>query len=95
MLHNWPDDKVVEILKNQKTAMGDKSLILVDEMVVPDVGAESWITGIDLTMLCGHASTERTQTQWDGIFAQAGLKRLSTVPYQAHTNESVMTLQVI
>jgi hypothetical protein len=85
----------VEILKNTKAAMAPESLILVDEIVVPDVAADSWVTSIDLTMLCGHASTERTQTQWDEVFAQAGLKRLSTVAYQASTNESVMKLQAL
>lgn len=75
--------------------MEDESRLLVDEMVVPDVGANSWSTSIDLVMLCGHASCQRTQTQWDHVFTQAGLKRLSTVVYQLHTNECVMTLQAV
>jgi len=95
VLHNWPDDKVVEILKNTKDAMAEESLIIVDEIVIPDVAADSWITSIDLTMMCGHASTERTQAQWDEVFAAAGLKRVSTVVYQAHTSESVMKLQAL
>ncbi|KAB5542733.1 o-methyltransferas-like protein [Coniochaeta sp. 2T2.1] len=95
VLHNWPDDKVVEILKNTKSAMEEESIILVDEIVVPDVGASSWTTSIDLTMLCGHASTARTQSQWDEVFAQAGLKRLSTMEYHGHTGESLMKLQAL
>jgi hypothetical protein len=95
VLHNWPDDKVVEILKNTRAAMEEGSLILVDEMVVPDVGANSWCTSIDLVMLCGHASCQRTQTQWDNVFTRAGLRRLSTVVYQVHTNECVMSLQAV
>ena len=75
--------------------MEEESVILVDEIVVPDVGASSWTTSIDLTMLCGHASTTRTQSQWDDVFAQAGLKRLSTMEYQGHTGESLMKLQAL
>jgi hypothetical protein len=73
--------------------MEEDSRILVDEMVVPDVEANSWSTSIDLVMLCGHASCQRTQSQWDNVFTRAGLRRVSTVVYQIHTNESVMTLQ--
>ena len=82
-------------MKNTKSAMEDGSFILVDEIVVPDVGAESWTTSIDLTMLCGHASTERTQSQWDLVFGEAGLGRVNTIAYQAATSESVMKLQAL
>jgi len=95
VLHNWPDEKAVEILKNTRAAMENDSRLLVDEMVVPDVGANSWTTSIDLVMLCAHASCQRTQSQWDNVFALAGLKRVSTTVYQIHTNECVMTLQAV
>ena len=75
--------------------MEEESLVLVDEMVVPDMGADSWVTSIDLTMLCGHASTTRTQTQWDDVFAHAGLKRVETLIYQAPNNERLMKLQAL
>lgn len=90
VLHDWPDHKAREILRNTKAAMGKDSVILIDEMVPPDVGIHSNVTSIDLTMMCAVASAERTQSQWDELFASEGLKRLNTWLYSANNYESVM-----
>jgi len=91
VLHDWPDDKSRDILRHTKAAMGKDSVILVDEMVLPDTGVDSNVTSIDLTMMCAMASAERTQSQWDELFASEGLKRVKTWPYAANY-ESVMKI---
>ncbi|EMR85431.1 putative o-methyltransferase protein [Botrytis cinerea BcDW1] len=90
VLHDWPDDKCREILENTKAGMGENSVILIDEMILPDTGVSMNVTTIDLEMMCAHASQERTQSQWDNLLATVGLKRIETWVYNAPVYESVM-----
>jgi len=95
VLHDWPDHKSREILRNTKSAMGKDSVILIDEMVLPDVGVHSNVTSIDMSMMCVLASRERTQSEWDALFASEGLKRLGTWAYKPTNYESVMKVVAI
>ena len=90
VLHDWPDHKCREILRNTKAAMGKDSVLLVDEMVLPDIGVHSHVTSIDIEMMCAFASQERTKSQWDELFAMEGLKRIRTWVYNLSHYESVM-----
>jgi len=90
VLHDWPDHKCREILRNIKAAMSGESVLLVDEIVLPDVGVHSNATSIDMEMMCAFASQERTQSQWDELFAMEGLTRVKTWVYKATHYESVM-----
>jgi demethylsterigmatocystin 6-O-methyltransferase len=51
VLHDWDDEKSLEILKNLVPAMGPDSLILIDEMVLPNTGVHWWSAWMDLHML--------------------------------------------
>ena len=90
VLHDWPDEKCREILRNTKAAMSEDSVILIDEMTLPDVGVRSNVTSIDLEMMCAHASQERTLSQWDGLFRAEGLKCIRTWTYNPVVYESIM-----
>lgn len=50
------------------------SKILINEYVVPDVGADWSITSMDWLMLALGAVKERTEKQWRTLLEQAGLK---------------------
>ena len=39
VLHNWPDDKAITILRNQVPAMRSHSKIILNEVCLPPVGA--------------------------------------------------------
>lgn len=43
--------------------MSEDSVLVIDEMVFPDSKVSWQATQFDLTMMCAHASVERTQTQ--------------------------------
>jgi demethylsterigmatocystin 6-O-methyltransferase len=74
VLHDWPDHKCVEILGNIKAAMTADSRILIDEMVVREVGAPWRATQLDLLMGSAYAAAERTYTEWESLLDKAGLK---------------------
>ncbi|KAI9661830.1 MAG: hypothetical protein M1821_009069 [Bathelium mastoideum] len=92
ILHDYPDDKVLTLLKNTIAAMGSESVILVDEMVIPNKGAHPRALELDITMLTSLASMERTEKQWHALLAAAGLRIRESGTYNDATGESVMVL---
>lgn len=59
ILHDHADLKCLIILKNILAAMDTDSLILIDDMVIPNSAVHSYATQIDLTMMASIASRER------------------------------------
>ena len=50
------------------------SKLLINENVVPDVGASWQITSLDWFMMALAASRERTEAQWRELLQSVGLK---------------------
>lgn len=74
-LCDWPDWTVVTILKNQVAAMkaNPASKLLINDLVLPDVGANAQRTARDIIMLqCG--GVERSEKQWHRILGEAGFR---------------------
>ena len=75
VLHDWLDDKAQEILKNTIPAMRKGySKILINEMVIPDIGSTWRDTQWDWTMLACLSAMERTEQQWRDLLTSAGLE---------------------
>ncbi|KAI8632432.1 S-adenosyl-L-methionine-dependent methyltransferase [Xylariaceae sp. FL1651] len=89
-LHDWPDDKCIEILKHLVAAFGKDSQILIDEMVLPDSGVPWEATTIDLTIMSSLGSRERTTAEWHALLDAAGLKALRTDTYMARRQDSII-----
>ncbi|RYO96762.1 hypothetical protein DL763_003038 [Monosporascus cannonballus] len=81
VLHNHPDHKVRQLLENTKAAMGPDSVLLIDEMVLPESGVNSYAAAMDLTMMAAFASMERTEAQWRKILKDVGLELKMTYNY--------------
>ncbi|KAF4310395.1 O-methyltransferase family 2 [Botryosphaeria dothidea] len=80
VLHDWPDEDCVNILKNVAAGMDPgKSRLVICELVVPPVGASAEACWTDITMMT-FSGTERTASQYDKLLAAAGLK-----PVKVHT----------
>lgn len=90
VLHDFPDDKCRFILQNTIGAMDKDSLILIDDMVLPDTNAHWQATQVDLTMMSALASMERTQIQWQALLKSVGLKIIKTYVYTPGLYESVI-----
>ncbi|KAI0897903.1 S-adenosyl-L-methionine-dependent methyltransferase [Annulohypoxylon nitens] len=75
VLHDWPDDVAVEILKVVAAAMEKGySKLLIHEGMVENIKPSLRTTTSDLTMLACHSSAERTVKEWGGVLNRAGLE---------------------
>ncbi|KAH7057092.1 putative O-methyltransferase [Macrophomina phaseolina] len=82
VLHDWPDEDCVKILKNVAAAMDkERSRLVICELVVPPVGAAAETCWTDITMMT-FSGTERTEKQFEKLLAAAGMKLVKV--YTAH-----------
>ncbi|QSB13975.1 hypothetical protein JQS43_20915 [Natronosporangium hydrolyticum] len=73
VLHNWPDEQVVTILRRVAAAAGTDGRVLIVEGVI-DAGADQqWATHLDLKMLILLGGQERTPAHLTELAQQAGL----------------------
>lgn len=78
-------------MRNTAAAMGSESLILIDEMVIPNSGDIPWQAAqIDLLLMSAAGALERTLEQWEDILAQAGLKVAEVITYTPTLRDSVI-----
>lgn len=90
VLHDWPDGKCVEILKNLKGAMTEESYLFIDEIVFSERGAPWRGTSLDMALLTCLAAVERTAAQWEILLGQAGFKIEKIVQYAPDSQEAVI-----
>lgn len=68
VLHDWPDEQCKQILSNLKPALkAGHSRILLNEIIIPEVGAGWFETSVDMIMLCAHSAQERRERDWRGL----------------------------
>jgi demethylsterigmatocystin 6-O-methyltransferase len=90
VIHDHPDEKALVILRNIKDALGPDSVILIDDMVVPNSGAHWHATQLDITMMSVLASLERTEEQWYALMEKAGLKINKIYTYTTSLRDSII-----
>jgi demethylsterigmatocystin 6-O-methyltransferase len=81
VLHDYNDMDSCKILKHIADAMGPESVLLIDEMVLPNKGVDWYATQTDLLMMCVFGSAERTQDAWARLMEQVGLEVRSLQTY--------------
>ncbi|KAH7117892.1 S-adenosyl-L-methionine-dependent methyltransferase [Dendryphion nanum] len=75
ILHDWPDDSCVEILKHTASAMEPGySKILIFEWILPAKHVPLYPSLLDINMMAVLNGMERTEDQWTVLLAKAGLK---------------------
>ena len=74
IIHDWEDEKSIQILRNCRRAMTDAGKVLIVEMVVPEGNASSPSKFLDLEMLLFLHSYERTEKEYAELLAKAGFK---------------------
>ncbi|XXH00980.1 hypothetical protein Hte_007331 [Hypoxylon texense] len=90
ILHDWPNDKCKEILKNIKAGMTEDSVLLVDEMVLSERGAPWRATQLDIAMITCLAAMERSETEWRALLDDAGFKILKVWKYTEECEDCVL-----
>ncbi|KAL1873646.1 hypothetical protein Plec18167_006163 [Paecilomyces lecythidis] len=77
VLHDWPDKDCKLILQRITAAMTPgHSKLLINENVVPDVGADWQITALDFMVMTLVKARERNQQDWRRLLESAGLRIL-------------------
>ncbi|WVZ01468.1 hypothetical protein V8G54_027537 [Vigna mungo] len=82
VLHNWSDEKCVEILKNCYKALPEKGKVIVMEIIMPEAihstDADKMVTGFDNLMFL-DAGTERTEKQFHNLSKLSGFSHFQLV----------------
>ncbi|KAI9697134.1 MAG: hypothetical protein M1820_007950 [Bogoriella megaspora] len=90
VLRNWPDKACRTILQHTRDAMDDRSLLLIDEIILSDSGASKEETQLDMTMLAVLNAQARTASHWKKLLNEAGLELQDIVLYQDAGREAVV-----
>jgi len=74
ILHDWPDDKALQILRNVHAAAGPRATVLLIEFVIPNHDREFPGKWVDLEMLLNLGARERTAAEYRDLLSQAGFR---------------------
>jgi C-methyltransferase len=79
IIHDWPDDKAVQILRNVRAAAGPGATVLLIEFVIPKHDRDFPGKWVDLEMLLNLAARERTAAEYRDLLGQAGFRMTRVV----------------
>jgi hypothetical protein len=95
IMHDYTDEKCRVILRNIVAAMEPYSILLIDEVVIPDTGAHPYSTDKDIAMMVNHAGMERTLDQWLTLLSSVGLNIVKLGTYNETSGESVLVAKLV
>ncbi len=79
VLHDWPDDRCVDILRTCRAALNDGGRVLLVERVLGQPGYEAVTAFSDLNMLVLPGGRERTEQEYAALFDAAGFRLTAVV----------------
>ncbi|MGH3533021.1 MAG: methyltransferase, partial [Mycobacterium sp.] len=79
IMHDWPDEKAVQILRNVRTAAGRQATVLLVELVIPKHDRDFPGKWADLEMLLNLAARERTAAEYRELLSRAGFRMTRVV----------------
>lgn len=75
ILHDWPDQDCLTILRNVSAAMTkDYSFLVINEFILPDEQCAVISAQWDLMMMNLMSGMERSEAQWRRLMEDANLK---------------------
>ena len=81
VVHDWPDDQAVRILRNCGAAMREAGRLLVVERTLgPDLKRALRVLDTDMGMLVHVGGLERTAAEYGALFAEAGFQLADVAP---------------
>jgi len=80
VIHNWPDDRAVDLLKTVRQAMTPAAKLLMVEQVVAAPNKKSPAKWLDLEMLALVGGRERTEEEHADLLKRGGLRLLRVIP---------------
>ena len=80
IIHDWDDERALNILKNIKQAMNPNGRVLVVESIIAAGNNQDFGKLMDIEMLVSPGGKERTAAEYEELFARAGLRMTRIVP---------------
>ena len=94
VLHDWSDEDCRIILENIKPALKqDESMVLLNELLIPDTDSERSATALDLIMMATNCGRERSERAWRDLIESAGLRVVKVWSSPASV-ESVLQVEI-
>ncbi|CAI6342051.1 unnamed protein product [Periconia digitata] len=91
VLHDWPNDKCIDILIQVRDAMKPGySRLLINEIVLPDEKCDSWTAAYDIAMMAVVDGKERSREQWGDLIDAAGGLKIEKIWRLGLNNESII-----
>lgn len=72
IIHDWPDEESVAILKAIRRAAPDNARLLVIEQIMPETQGPHWAKTLDILMLALVGGRQRTQQEYTRLLERAG-----------------------
>ena len=79
ILHDWPDEKAAQILRNVRSAAGPGATVLLVEFVIPEHNRDFPGKWVDLEMLLNLAARERTAVEYRDLLRRTGFRMTRVV----------------
>ena len=80
IIHDWSDDKALQILKTVRAAAAAGSQLLLVESLIPRHDREFATKWLDLEMLVANSGRERTAAEYRELLRDAGFEMTRVVP---------------
>jgi hypothetical protein len=84
IIHNWDHEGAITILRNCRQAMGERSRLLLIEMVIPPGNEPHPGKFLDYIMLTTHPGQERTEEEYDSLLREADFRLNKVAPTGSH-----------
>ena len=91
ILHDWPDEKCINILKTCRKAMNSKGKLLIVEGIIPPGNEFSISKLLDLEVLLMGGGCERTEDEFRDLLNRSGFDLSQVI----HTGESISIIEGI
>lgn len=91
ILHDWPDEECITILKNCRKVISKNGKLLIIESIIPSGNEFSIAKLLDLEVLLMGGGRERTVEEFNKLFQNSGFKLSSILP----TDESVSIIECV
>jgi len=79
IIHDWPDEKAAQILRNVRAAAGPRATVLLVELVIPKHDRDFPGKWVDLEMLLNLGARERTADEYRDLLGRAGFEMTRVV----------------
>ncbi len=83
IIHDWPEETCLTILRNCRTAMGPEGRLLIVESVLPPGDTPHPGKVLDIVMLVLPGGQERTEAEYAALLEKAGFRLNRVVPTES------------